>query len=394
MVARATGDRPTVLFLHPSDELYGADRSLLDAIREVADICRPVVILPDDITYQGKLSSLMRAEGIEVRTGPLPVLRRQYLTARAFPRWSAKAVMGTLWLLRSLRLLRPAAIVTNTTAIAAGPLAAFLVKTPHVWFVREIIETPAWYRGLVRSLAQAPRGKVVAVSSAVSLWLGSLGERGPIVIHNAVPTSSGLRPLPTAKVAAYLGRLSDWKGWKDFVAAAATVHERLGDSQFHLVGGTAPGSGRPDDDVSTTLRSVDPSGSWLQWQGEVDDPRSAIQAARVIVVPSRRPEPFGRVAAEAMAEGRPVIASDHGGLPEQVLDTVTGLLVRPGDPQGLARAMELLLDDGAACERMGHAALERHRRLFSPEVHARRWRRLLSQVLNASGRLPRDRQPA
>jgi glycosyltransferase involved in cell wall biosynthesis len=76
------------------------------------------------------------------------------------------------------------------------------------------------------------------------------------------------------------------------------------------------------------------------------------------IVPSRWSEPFGLVALEAMIMGRPVIASDIGGLPEFVLDDETGVLVPPGDAMALRAAIEDLLADPERRESMGRSAQE------------------------------------
>ena len=89
--------------------------------------------------------------------------------------------------------------------------------------------------------------------------------------------------------------------------------------------------------------------------------------ALVVVVPSVWADPCPTVALEAMANGRPVIASASGGLPEIVEDGVTGLLVAPGDPVALRAAITRLLDDPALREGMGARGRERVTR-FSTET--------------------------
>jgi glycosyltransferase involved in cell wall biosynthesis len=86
--------------------------------------------------------------------------------------------------------------------------------------------------------------------------------------------------------------------------------------------------------------------------------------AAVVVCPSRR-EGYGVVAREAMAHGRPVVASSVGGLRDAVEDGVTGLLVPPRDPAALRGALVRLLEDAELRERLGAAARDRARRLFS-----------------------------
>jgi glycosyltransferase involved in cell wall biosynthesis len=86
--------------------------------------------------------------------------------------------------------------------------------------------------------------------------------------------------------------------------------------------------------------------------------------AAVVVCPSRR-EGYGVVAREAMAHGRPVVASAVGGLLDAVEDERTGLLVPPGDAAALRSAIERLLLDPMLRARLGAAARERAGERFS-----------------------------
>lgn len=79
----------------------------------------------------------------------------------------------------------------------------------------------------------------------------------------------------------------------------------------------------------------------------------------VAIVPSRWPEPFGMVALEAMAAGRPVVASAVGGLQTLVRDGKTGIHVPPGDVAALRAGIQRLLNDPAERSRMGEAGRER-----------------------------------
>jgi glycosyltransferase involved in cell wall biosynthesis len=98
--------------------------------------------------------------------------------------------------------------------------------------------------------------------------------------------------------------------------------------------------------------------------------RYAIEALRrslFTVVPSILPETFGLAALETAAAGKPIVASDIGGLSDVVADGETGLLVPPGDREALRAAMEHLLVDAALRERMGDNA-RRRAAGFSPEA--------------------------
>jgi glycosyltransferase involved in cell wall biosynthesis len=105
---------------------------------------------------------------------------------------------------------------------------------------------------------------------------------------------------------------------------------------------------------------VFPTGAWPH--------RLAIEALRrslFTVAPSLWPEPFGLVALEAAAAGKPIVASDIGGLRDIVLDGETGLLVPPEDRPALVAAMRRLSGDAELRQRLGAAAMERAE-TFSP----------------------------
>jgi len=91
------------------------------------------------------------------------------------------------------------------------------------------------------------------------------------------------------------------------------------------------------------------------------------ERASVVVCPSRR-EGYGVVAREAMAHGRPVVASAVGGLLDAVEDGVTGLLVPPRDPAALREALERLLGDTELRRRLGAAAREKARTDLASEA--------------------------
>jgi colanic acid/amylovoran biosynthesis glycosyltransferase len=96
--------------------------------------------------------------------------------------------------------------------------------------------------------------------------------------------------------------------------------------------------------------------------------REVLHSACVVTTPSRTApdgdaESLLLVNVEAMASGRPVVSTRHGGIPEYVDDGVTGLLVPEGDAAALARALVAVLEDGALRERLTGAGLATARRL-------------------------------
>ena len=117
----------------------------------------------------------------------------------------------------------------------------------------------------------------------------------------------------------------------------------------------------------------------LTFLGRVDNSAAFLAACDVVVVPSLS-EGMPLVPMEAMALGKPVVATRVGGTPEVVLDGETGLLVPPGDGAALALAIDTLLRDDEARRRMGSAGRERADRHFSTETLVARYVELFTKV--------------
>lgn len=108
----------------------------------------------------------------------------------------------------------------------------------------------------------------------------------------------------------------------------------------------------------------DPFTRHIGWQSQESLPRH-IYSSDILVVPTIAQEALGRTAVEAMAAGKPVIASRLGGLKSTVLEGCTGLLAEPGDPASIREQIVRLLDDSKLRHRLGVAARERFEQEFT-----------------------------
>jgi glycosyltransferase involved in cell wall biosynthesis len=169
-----------------------------------------------------------------------------------------------------------------------------------------------------------------------------------------------------------VGHLSEVKGYPVFLEAAARLAPRLGDVAFVALGGetTTPGY-RAVLEARAAALGVAARVHFLGWRSDV---ARVMGAADVVVLPSLA-EGLPLAVLEAMACGRPVVASAVGGVPEAVVDGRTGLLVPPGDAGALAEAIQRVLEDPAAGRRMGAEGRRRLEAHFSldrvlGEVHA------------------------
>jgi glycosyltransferase involved in cell wall biosynthesis len=154
-----------------------------------------------------------------------------------------------------------------------------------------------------------------------------------------------LAQLPPPGYLLFVGDLSREKGLKVLLRAYAKLQQA---PPLVLIGRHFP------ETPTTPPPNVVILESW---------PHQAVMEAwrrcSIALTPSIWPEPFGIVAIEAMSSGRPVIASDIGGLRDIVIDGETGLRVPPGNDGALCQAIERLLADPGLRERLGQAGRRR-----------------------------------
>ena len=267
--------------------------------------------------------------------------------------------------------LNPDLVHTNSLkADIIGGLAARLAGKKVVWHIRDRIEPDYLPPAVVtafRFLARWIPTFNLAVSEAVlkTLKLPSSYARKCRVIYDGLEASSllegasSMRAAPVEglqqqgdPVVALIGRICPWKGQHVFIDAASIVLEHFPRARFRIVG--APLFGEFEYEKGL-VEQVDRLGlrDAVTFTGFVQDVPSMIRAATVVVHASTTAEPFGLVIIEGMAHGKPVVATNGGGVPEIVTDGVSGLLVPMDDAAAMAEAISSLLADPVRAVEMG-----------------------------------------
>ena len=357
--------RPSsILFVHSSDERYGADRMLLELLDAVPEATAAEVWLPTDLEHPpAPLCELLDERGCVVRHVDLPVLRRAYRRPRELARLLARAARFG----RLVRERRPDAVYFTTSAtFLAAPVARLAGVRGVYGHLQEI-----WTAGDRRILAPLARscGRLIAISAAVADSTGPRLRERIRVVPNGSPAPEGGSPLGAHDGPLRFVVASRWNGWKGHRTLLAAWDRLESDARLTVLGGPPP-SGDAVDVPELVRRLRRPE--TVAVVGEVTDASSYLEEADVVLVPSDAPEPFGLVAIEAFARGRPVIASAGGGLLDIVTDGRDGWLFPARDVERLAGLIDGL--DRPRAVAAGTCAGETYRRRFTSAAFAARWR--------------------
>jgi glycosyltransferase involved in cell wall biosynthesis len=191
-------------------------------------------------------------------------------------------------------------------------------------------------------------------------------------------------PVPVAardKVLLFVGRLTADKGFDGFVRASALALPRLPGWRAEAIGADRFGADSPE---TAFIRGIRPeaAAAGIRLHGYLDNARTleAMSRAAILVMPSRWPEPWGRVAQEALAVGAALVTTRRGGLPEAAGEAA--LYAEPEDPAAIAAAIIRLATDDALRESLQARGLA-HVARFSLAGTAAAWTALRTRLVAA-----------
>lgn len=183
---------------------------------------------------------------------------------------------------------------------------------------------------------------------------------------------------PGSRVLGIVGNVKRWKGQMVVAQAMAHLNARYPDLRCLLVGAVA------DDAYFSEIAQFCAAAGIsevVRFVGFHPSPPALMARMEIVLHSSIQPEPFGIVLLEAMALGRPVIATRAGGPIDIIVDGESGLLVAPGEASELAAAIERLLDNDAERKRMGEAGRERVHAYFTAKANVDRLQAIYDKLL-------------
>jgi glycosyltransferase involved in cell wall biosynthesis len=218
----------------------------------------------------------------------------------------------------------------------------------------------------------------IVVSQAVrDHWKNKLKKARPEVIYNGIPYEPYLIEFPNAKknlgieedklVITMVGRINPGKGQLFFLEIAEILVNRFPQLHFLLVGDPFPGYESIEQEIIQKIEKpqLQKSVSYLGFRKDIPE---ILAATDIFVLPSILPDSFPTVILEAMASGKPVVATGSGGASEMVIHEKTGLLGSIGDVKKGAEALDKLIKNVALRIEMGNAARNRVLHEYSLEA--------------------------
>ncbi len=382
-----------ILFIHQSAELYGSDKTLLLLLKHLdRKKFNPIVILP----FDGPLKSALEFENIKVYIFPVLKLHRKMFSPKNLFQFFIDINNGIKMLDKLNKVNQFDLIYSNTLAVLLGIIYAKKRKIKHIWHVHEIIESPKIFTKLFCQLLQLKSNTKIVYNSiatqrfwdinnslskkSVVIWNGLEKIKQPITDEEKEKIRTTFFNASSNEIViALVGRISRWKGQLVLLDAFKILSKNNLAIKLVYIGSPPPNQDNFLFDLKQTIEKnkLTSNVSIIPFQKEIS---KFWQSIDIAVVPSIEPEPFGLVAVEAMLANKPVIASNHGGLTEIIINNYNGFLVAPNNDLELANAIQLLINYPTLRIEQGENGYKRALQEFSVESYVKKFEAFFDNI--------------
>lgn len=362
--------RHSILYLNHAAYIGGAEVALLNLLTYLdRKTYSPIAFVPE-----GELAAAIRK--LDIRCVPIPSLAG--LNRYNLPRF----VYGLARLMKSAIREQPALIHANTNFASeyAGLLAKWL-KIPTIGHIRDIEPLGRMGQYTIRQ-----NTRLIAISDAVTRYL--IEEHIPetqivriydgVDLRQYVPISQP--PPPERFIIGIIGQIGTRKGHVYLLEAVKRLLPHHPNLHVWIIGKEPQHSAEQYAEQLQHIVEHTGMRQQVEFLGFRTDIPAILAQIDVLALPSLQ-EPFGKIVIEAMAMGKPVVASRVGGVPEIVEDGVTGILIPPADAAALASALRKLIANRDTRETMGREGRQRVEKLFSLEENVRQTEHLYEHFL-------------
>ncbi|PSB49322.1 glycosyltransferase family 1 protein [Cyanosarcina cf. burmensis CCALA 770] len=366
----------------PGTDMRGGPRSLLETIDSLQKLgVECFVLLP----AQGRLFDELSRRDIPVRVIPY----ERWLEATNYPlrdRWRKlkRSYHIAFQIAAQIKEWQCNVVYTNTIAIGVGAFAAFLLRKPHVWHIREFVYED---HGQVFDLGRNLTLKLVDLLSQVCIvnskavaqkyeqWIAPTKLKVVYQAVNVTPGEAIALPPTTNFRCIIVGALVEGKRQEDAIRAIAQLVHTGVRVELLIVGDGDPQYREYLENIATKNHIE----QFIKFYGYADNPFPLMQSADVVLVCSKC-EAFGRVTVEGMRAGKPIIGTRSGGTQELIRDGFNGLLYTAEDERELAQKIRYICDRPDLAKQMGENGQQWAAEQFTPARYGKEIYLLLKQL--------------
>ncbi len=364
-----------ILFFDHSQEMGGAEYSLLDIMSEIQGV-DAILVSPSD-----KVISKFKSRGIKCIHFSMP---SNILTRKREQVFSLSDIYNLPFvIMRFFNLLRKESaklVYTNTQkAHFIGAIAGKIARIPCIVHFRDILPRnmliKIWILGLYLLSTH-----IIVISKAVAKEFPK-GKKIRLIYNGVKIQKREVRNEKREnKTVGYVGQIARWKGVEYFIRSAPLIIKEIPDVNFLIIGGPIFGDVEYFEELKTIVHNLGLNDK-IQFVGETEDVSPYMSKLDVLVYPSIQAEPFGRVLVEAGAFGKPVVSTYEGAIPEIVENGVTGVLVPVKDYKSIAKAVNNIIMNPNLAKSMGERGKERVAKYFNLDRTMREVKEVITETI-------------
>lgn len=376
-----------IVFFHPSVDLYGADKILLQILK-VVPTNKITVVLPK----VGLLSEIIEKDFPDVLLkidSRIPVIAKKYLSLKGIFRFGVK-LLQLRWLLSDI-VKEGDIIYLNTLAVCPILMLAHK-KNRTIIHIHEIAENSSLLNRMINKFTLRYVDKIICVSNAVANNIIESCSRFAYkvnTIYNGIDKeiidNENFYPrMDNSKVNfALVGRLKPQVKGQFLLLDALDKIDKLilQKAHFYLIGSTVDGQEFMKSQIerAISLKGLTNIVTILPF---IRDMNCIYNNIDVALVPSVRPDPLPTTVLEGMMYGHPVIGTNVGGIPEMIEDNVSGFLVSPCFCEDLADKISYLISHPEEISRMGKNGENIYKKKFTLKAFSSRFENEIYNWIN------------
>lgn len=382
MKQKYTNTASSILCVHQGYELYGSDRSFalsVETLQKLYPNTKIDVIIPKDGPIRQILEPVCNNLIINE---DLAILRKKELKNNPF-RLIYKIMHGIKSAIENSK--KYDLVYVNTIVVIDYIIAARFMKCLTVLHIREI--PTGFQRTVFSKMVSLSKMNLIFNSHNTLRTFNLPKDQSKSVILNGVKGFMDIAPKESTNSTInilLIGRLTPWKGQMFFLE---TLNQLMKNNDYNLnvriVGEVFEDQVSYKNDLLAFVKNNHLE-NIVTFKSFTDNPKNEYEWSDIVIVPSIKPEPFGRVAIEAMSASRCVVAANHGGLTEIITGGIDGVLFEPNNIDSLVESLKEILNTPKLMYKYNEEGLQTFENRFSDKIYQHTFKEVIHDIVDDS----------